>query len=325
MTRGLIIGKFLPPHAGHLALIDFAATQCDEVIVSISDAKNDPIDAQLRLEWLKEIYKNKPAVKPVLREDNFDNDQLPLPERTKIWADKMREVYPAINLLFNSEEYGEPFAQQLKAKHISFDPERMKFPVSGSQIRKAPFQYWGFIPGVVKPYFVKKVCFYGAESTGKSVMAKKMAEKYQTVFVPEVAREMITSNTFSREDIIAIGREQTARVFQKTRTANKILFCDTDVITTQIYSRHYLKVVPPVLYEFERMISYDLYFLFETDTEWVSDGLRDQGSAEARAHMHQLFKAELDRRGIHYITVRGNWEQRERIVQQAIDLILSTQ
>ena len=322
MTRGLIIGKFLPPHAGHLALLDFAATQCDEVIVSISDNKNDPIDAQLRLEWLKEIYRNKPVVKPVLLEDNFDNDQLPWPERTKIWADKMREVYPPFDLLFSSEEYGEPFAQQLQTKHISFDPDRKKFPVSGSQIRKAPFQYWDFIPDVVKPYFGKKVCFYGAESTGKSVMAKKMAEKYNTVFVPEVAREMITSNTFSREDIIAIGREQTARVFQKTRTANKILFCDTDVITTQVYSRYYLKVVPPVLYEFERMVQYDLYFLFETDTEWVSDGLRDQGSSEARAHMHQLFKAELDRRGIHYITVRGNWEQREKIVRQAVDLIL---
>ena len=134
------------------------------------------------------------------------------------------------------------------------------------------------------------IVLHGAESTGKSVMTKKMAEKYQTVFVPEVAREMITSNNFNREDIIAIGREQTARVFTQTRKANKVLFCDTDVITTQIYSRHYLKVVPPVLYEFERMVQYDLYFLFDIDTTWVSDNLRDQGSAEARTHRHKLFK-----------------------------------
>lgn len=323
MKRGLIVGKFLPPHKGHVALIEFAATQCDETIVSISDATDDMIDPQLRLEWLKAIFKHQPAVKIELIEDNFDHPELALEERTKIWADKMRQTYPPIDIVFSSEEYGEPFARHLNAKHILFDAERKEFPVSASLVRSSPFRYWNFIPSVVKPYFVKKICFYGAESTGKSVMTKKMAEKYQTVFVPEVAREMITSNNFNREDIIAIGREQTARVFAQARKSNKVLFCDTDVITTQVYSRHYLKVVPPVLYEFERMIQYDLYFLFDIDTTWVSDNLRDQGSAEARAHMHKLFKDELDRRGIYYITVQGNWEQREKIVSQAVELILA--
>lgn len=323
MTRGLVIGKFLPPHQGHVALIEFAATHCDELIVSVSDSNSDSIDPELRLTWLKYIFKNQPNIKIVPIEDNFDQQELPLSERTRIWADKMREVYPPIDIVFSSEAYGEPFAQHLKAKHVSFDADRKKFPVSASLIRKAPFQYWAFIPEVVKPYFVKKICFYGAESTGKSVMTKRMAEKYQTVFVPEVAREMITSNTFNREDIMAIGREQTARLFQQVKKANKVLICDTDVITTQVYSRHYLKVVPSILYEFERMVQYDLYFLFEIDTEWVSDGLRDQGSAEAREHMHRVFKDELDRRKINYITVRGNWEEREKIVTQAIDLILS--
>lgn len=323
MKRGLVIGKFLPPHQGHIALIEFAAKQCDELIVSMSDAKGDPIDSEIRLGWLKKVLKNVSNVQVKMLKDDFDNPELPLHARTKIWADRIREVYPAFDFVFSSEDYGEPFARNLNATHVLFDAGRKKFPVSASMIRTSPFRYWDFIPEGVRPYFVKKVCFYGAESTGKSVMAKKMAEQYQTVFVPEVAREMITSNKFNREDIIAIGREQTARVFQKTQEANKVLFCDTDVITTQIYSRHYLKVVPPVLYEFERMVDYDLYFLFEIDTEWVSDNLRDLGSVEMRRTMHKIFKDELDRRGITYITVRGNWEQREKIVTQAIDLILA--
>ncbi len=323
MTRGLIIGKFLPPHKGHLALIDFAATQCDELIVSISEAKEDFIDAEVRLDWLNEIYKKQPSIKPVLIADDFDNDQLPLNERTKQWADRIREVYPSFDFVFSSEEYGESFAQNLNTQHILFDKERKQIPISATLIRKSPLKYWEFIPDVVKPFFVKKICFYGAESTGKSVMAKKMAEQYQTVFVPEVAREMITSNDFNREDIIAIGREQTARIYQQLKRANKFLFCDTDLITTQIYSRHYLKVVPPVLYEFERMVQYDLYFLFNIDTDWVSDGLRDQGSLNARENMHRIFKEELERREINYITVQGNWEQREKIVSNAIKIILN--
>jgi HTH-type transcriptional regulator, transcriptional repressor of NAD biosynthesis genes len=165
---------------------------------------------------------------------------------------------------------------------------------------------------------IKLVCFNGPESTGKSLMAKKMAEKYKTEFVPEVARELITSNHFNREDIINIGRAQTERIFQKARKANKILFCDTDLITTQIYSRHYLKVVPPVLYELEKMVEYDLYFLFDIDVPWVSDGLRDQGDEQQRTHMFEIFKNELDRRNIQYITVQGDWKERERIIVAAL-------
>ena len=325
MTRGLIIGKFLPPHKGHVALIEFAARQCDEVIVSISHAKDDPIDPELRLGWLQEIFRDRPNIKSFIIDDNFDDPQQPLAERTKIWAEFIQRTYPPIDLVFSSENYGEPFAANLNAKHVSFDPDRKQFPVSATQIRNAPFQFWNFIPDEVKPHFVKKISLYGAESTGKSVMAKKMAEKYHTVFVPEVAREMITSNKFNREDIIAIGREQTARIFKQARKANRILFCDTDVITTQIYSRHYLKVVPPVLYEFERMVQYDLYFLFDIDTPWVSDGLRDQGSAEARKAMHAIFKEELNRRNIGYIDVHGTWQEREEIVTDAVNKLFESE
>lgn len=165
---------------------------------------------------------------------------------------------------------------------------------------------------------IKLICLYGPESTGKSFMAKKLAERYKTEFVPEVARELITSNHFNREDIINIGRAQTERIFQKARKANKILFCDTDLITTQIYSRQYLKVVPPVLYELEKMVEYDQYFLFDTDVPWVSDGMRDLGDEKKREGMYEIFKNELERRNIPFVKVQGDWEEREKIIEKEI-------
>lgn len=160
------------------------------------------------------------------------------------------------------------------------------------------------------------ICFYGSESTGKSTMAGLLAEKFKTVWVPEVAREIITTNSFNREDIITIGRLQTERVFEKLKQANNILFCDTDLITTQIYARKYLKVVPPVLYQFENMVRYDHYFLFEPDVPWVADGLRDLGSE--RDNMHIIFKEELEKRNIVYTTVKGNWKEREEIILKTL-------
>jgi HTH-type transcriptional regulator, transcriptional repressor of NAD biosynthesis genes len=317
MKRGLVIGKFLPIHQGHIALIEFAAAQCDEVIVSMSYSSNDIIDSTLRFGWIKEIFKNRPNIIPKSIEDNFDDPSLPLRERTAHWADVMRKTYPQVDVIVSSEEYGEPFAQNLSATHSMFDMNRNVFPVSASLIRQHPFKHWDFIPEVVRPYFVKKICFYGSESTGKSFMTQKMAHLYNTEFVPEVARELITSNDFTEDDIIKIGYAQLERIKQKLKTANKVLFCDTDTITTQIYSEHYLNVIPPVLYELEQEMQYDQYFLFDIDVPWVSDDLRDLG--DQRKEMFEKFKNNLDRRNIHYIFVRGNWSERERIVTQAID------
>src|SRR5688572_13579525 len=119
----------------------------------------------------------------------------------------------------------------------------------------------------------KLICFYGPESTGKTTMAKVFADRFKTKWVPEVARELITSNNFTLKDIITIGRAQTERVLRLKRQANKFLFCDSDLITTQIYAKHYLDTVPSVLYELEEMVTYDHYFLFDIDVPWVADGL----------------------------------------------------
>jgi HTH-type transcriptional regulator, transcriptional repressor of NAD biosynthesis genes len=321
LKRGLVIGKFLPLHVGHCALINFAASQCDELIVSMSFTDSDPIPWTLREEWLKTTFESSHKIIIAVLEDNFDNESLPLQERTKIWAEKMRAVYPKIDIIFSSEEYGTPFARNLEAEHRLFDLKREQFPVSASLIRKKPFQLWSFIPRTVRPFFVKKICFYGPESVGKSTMAEKMAFRYQTVFVPEVAREMLTKNEFTEQDIVDIGTAHYQRVLDQLSRANKFLFCDTDAITTQIYSKHYLNVIPDQRDELEEKIQYDHYFLFDIDVPWVSDGLRDLPNR--RAEMFQLFKNALDDRKISYSLVKGNWEQRENIVTQWIDRYLT--
>ena len=167
MKRGLVIGKFLPIHLGHVALIEFAAAQCDELIVSMSYTPDDPIPSAQRFDWITSLFHDNPKIKPNLLVDNFDDESLELPERTKIWADVIRKTYPPIHLLFSSESYGDPFARNLNAAHIQFDPARKLFPVSASNIRSNPFSYWNFIPEVVRPFFVKKICFYGPGEHGQ--------------------------------------------------------------------------------------------------------------------------------------------------------------
>jgi nicotinamide riboside kinase len=182
---------------------------------------------------------------------------------------------------------------------------------------------WYFIQYQIKKIGVKKICFYGPESTGKSTLATKLAEFYKTEYVPEVARELVTSNSFTVDDIIAIGKAQTERVLAKEKQANRLLFCDTDLITTQIYSHYYLKTVPPILYELEKQITYDHYFLFDIDVPWIADDLRDLGSDEQRNAMFETFKSALDKRKLSYTIINGTYAEREPKLRKMIDKIIS--
>lgn len=161
------------------------------------------------------------------------------------------------------------------------------------------------------------VCFYGPESTGKTTSARRLAALYQTEYVPEVAREFIQSNIFSEDDIVKIGEEQVKRTLEKLETANRILFCDTDLITTQIYAQHYLGIVPPILYELEKKIQFDHYFLFDIDVPWEGDGLRDLGHRQEE--MLRIFKFGLERRGLEYTWVRGNFEERIGLIKRKLE------
>lgn len=320
MITGLVFGKFMPVHAGHLALIDFAAKQCDRLIVSMSYLPDDVIPPERRI-WLTELLAPYPTIEVVAELDDFHDPTLPMDEATRLWAAFIKRRFPEVSVFFTSEAYGVPLARHSGLRHVSFDPPRQRVPVSATMIRQHPFQYWAYIPDVVRPYFVKKICLYGPESVGKTTMARQLAADYETVFVTEVARDLITSNDFTIDDIVRIGYAQTKAVQAAERQANRILFCDTDVITTQLYSDIYLHEVPPVLYDLERQVHYDVYLLLDIDVPWIADGLRDLG--ERRAEMFARFRDALLQRGQAYTLVSGSFSERLTKVRAIIDRLLA--
>ena len=321
MTTGLIFGKFMPVHQGHLALIEFARKQCDRLIVSMSVTPEDPISPELRLGWLTELLASYPTIEVVAEADDFHDPTLPLWEATKLWAAFIKRRFPAVSVFFSSEEYAIPLAHHSGLRHVAFDPARQQVPISATLIRQKPFHYWDYIPDIVRPYFVKKICLYGPESVGKTTLAHQLAIEYDTVFVPEVARDILTSNDITVDDIIKIGHAQTEAVLQAECVANRILFCDTDVITTQIYSEIYLHYVPPVLYELEKKIHYDAYVLLDIDVPWVADNLRDFG--HQRPEMLGRFRDELTRRKLPYTLISDSHSERLLALKQIINQFLA--
>ena len=320
MKKGLIFGKFMPFHKGHLALVEFALSQCERVIVSMSYTPTDPIPAEIRFQWLHQIFDENPRIELFQAIDDIPDDGLPLFDATKLWAEFIHETFPDIDGVFCSEYYGVPLAEHLGLPVVFFDRERIQVSVSATAIRQNPFANWEFIPEAVRPYFTKKVCLYGPESVGKTTLAYQLANYFQTIVAHEVAREELTSNEFGIEKIIEIGKKQTDLVKQRLRVADKVLFCDTDLITTQIYSQQYFGKVPQELAELEREISYDLYCLLNIDTPWVADSLRDFG--HRRVEMFTVFKGELEKREIPYLLIEGTWEERFEKVRVQVEKML---
>lgn len=320
-TTGLVIGKFMPPHFGHLALIDFAARRCGRLVVLLGARPGEPIPGPVRLEWLRSLADGNGRITVDYTEE--DLPQAPRADRrvSRVWADYLGKRYPDADVLFSSEEYGAFLAEYMGILHVPFDPQRKTIPVSGSGIRRHPLAHWDYLPPPVRAHYAKRVCVYGPESTGKTLMAERLARRFGTVHVPEMARVYLEENNDNRlpveeRQMAEIAEAHAREILKRAPLANRVLFVDTDHLTTKIYWQDFFGRTP----EFEPWIAeanrYDLYLLLDVDVPWVADPQRDCGH-KREEHMGR-FRAELEAIGAEYELIGGKWEERQRRAEEAI-------
>src|SRR5688572_24969104 len=109
-----------------------------------------------------------------------------------------------------------------------------------------------------------KIGIVGAESTGKTTLCEKLAAHYNTVWVPEYAREYFNNSdiyNYTLEDLIAIAKKQISMEEELLEKANKILFCDTTLITLKIWAELEFEMVPLLITEQLGKIKYDHYLI----------------------------------------------------------------
>lgn len=313
----MILGKFMPVHRGHQYLIDFARDRVEQLTVMVGSLASEPIPGHLRYEWVKELY---PDVNVVHCTD--ENPQYPHEHADfwNIWVASIRKFIPeGPDVVFTSEEYGDELARRLGSEHVLYDLSRSVVPVSATQIREDPYENWQFLPAPVRAYYAKRVVIYGPESTGKTTLAARLAEHYKTVWAPEFARGYLDDKGAWVElsDIPLIAKGQIASEDRLARQANCLLLCDTDLITTSIYSRHYFGSCPDEVMQKAAEREYDLYLLLDVDVPWVEDWQRPD--PENREFFYDWFKRELEARGRRYVVIAGSYEERFEKAVRAID------
>lgn len=172
-----------------------------------------------------------------------------------------------------------------------------------------------------------KVVLFGPESTGKTTLSKQLAEHYNSVWVPEYARDYLQNiwnkqgRTCEPKDLLPIAEGQIKLENELTKKANQVLICDTDLLETKVYSEaYYLGSCDPILEKYALENTYDLYFLTYIDTPWVEDDLRDKPNE--RQLMFEAFEYALKTNNKAYIILKGSKIERLKTAINKIDELI---
>lgn len=321
MIHGLILGKFYPPHKGHLHLIREAKKQCDVLTILVSSLKRELIPGELRWNWMKDLT-NHANIQVVWVQD--ENPQYPdeHPHFWQIWKQTIElHSHLPIDVIFTSELYGDPLASVLGCNHIPIDIGRNQVPISATNIREAPLKHWEYIPEAIRPFFVKRIVLTGSESVGKTTLAQKLADHFVTNWIPEFAREYLENKPTPMEesDFLPIAKGHLLSEIEACKKANGILFLDTDLLTTKVYLERYYQSEIPWLTKRALGLQYDASLFFDIDIPWEKDKLRDLG--EEREEMKLRFLDAMKEAKREFFLIKGDYIERERLAIEYIDQV----
>ena len=324
MFRGLVIGKFYPPHRGHKLLIETALAQVEHLDVLVCARADQTIPGELRREWLQEMH---PAVHVRAIDDPGEDDN------SKFWAEYTVGLLGCVpDVVFTSEDYGDAFERYVGCRHVMVDRERTHVPISASAIRSAPLRHWDFLEPCVRAYYAKRISVVGAESTGTTTLARELAEHYSTGWVPEYGHEYcekmqaggvnLWTYKWRSEEFTEIARQQQEMEDKVAREANRILICDTDVLSTGIWHERYVGSRSAEVEAIAASRQHDLYLLTDCDLPFVQDGLRD--GETIRQWMTNRFEQVLTERGLPWAKLRGIGRQRLDVAVEQVDKLLAS-
>ena len=141
-----------------------------------------------------------------------------------------------------------------------------------------------------------KIVLTGPESSGKTTLAKALAAHYQTVWVPEYARNYLEplGLDYQEEDLLHIAKGQLDLEEQFANQSKGLLFCDTGLIVLKIWSEYRFGRCHPWILEQLQHRHYDLYLLCSPDIPWHYDPLRQ--NALDRELLFELYPKEMEQK-----------------------------
>ena len=163
---GMFVGKFLPPHKGHINAIKKASKLCDKLFVIVgSDEKHNKklcddagipfIDLKTKTKWMQKELKDVKNVKIL----SFNEDGIPtMPFGWKEWSLGLKKlVGEKIDVIYGSERsYEKDYKTYFpESQYVLQDEFRDEINISSTKIRQNPKKYYNYICDSAKPFFDK--------------------------------------------------------------------------------------------------------------------------------------------------------------------------
>ncbi len=321
---GMVLGKFLPPHLGHLHLVEFGLEQCERLYVVVGSLAAEPIPGALRWTWMKELCPRAHVLHLTDENPQYPEEH---PDFWAIWRRSLTAVLPEpVDVVFASEAYGHRLAVELGARFFPVDPARGAQAIAASRIRADPMGCWRYLPRIVRPWYVKRVVVVGPESSGKTTLAAQLAARLGTVMVPEYARTWLEYRHqqgqvgWSAADLGPIVAGQAASAAVLARDAERVLIADTDRLTTRVWAELSLGACPDWLRQEAAAERYDLTVLCRPDLPFEPDPVRFH--PERRWGFYRRLEELLRESGRRYVEVWGSGEERgERAIAEVEELV----
>lgn len=285
-NKALVIGKFQPLHKGHLALIDFAATQAEIVSVCVTGHDGEVISLAERTSWVIESYAQNFSInvcKLYYDPSKLNESSVSNLKSSEEWAEYLKvelEDFSDIDVIIGSEMYVKYMADYLGISYIIYDENRENMPISATDIKGDIIRYWDYLSPAVKRSYVKHICVCGSESTGKSTVCKRLEDEYGFVtMIPEIGRCLVGKSELCEVDtlkkIFTIHNDLLLAV--KNDPPTPIILWDTDNITTLSYSAFLHSenqdVIDVAMGERQAVLA-DKYFFLEPNIAYQDDGTR---------------------------------------------------
>lgn len=149
----------------------------------------------------------------------------------------------------------------------------------------------GSVAGGMTAARLTRIVVTGSECTGKTTLARQLAEHFGVLWIPEQSRIYAerVNRALGADDVSPIASAQIAAedagLVQAQRRGDRLLFLDTDLLSTVVYARHYYRSCPQWIEAEARVRRGELYLFAAIDIPWVPDGVRDR----------PLHREELDR------------------------------
>lgn len=320
MRRGLTLGKFAPFHRGHQMLVETALAEVDELVVMVYATDVTDVPLQVRAGWIRELYPTVRIIEAWDGPDGYGDTPEIRSEQEDYILKKLDGL--CITHFYSSEFYGDHVSRALGAVDRRVDEARLALPISGTALRADYFAGRNHLAPMVYADLITKVCFMGAPSTGKTTLARTMAERHNTVWMPEYGAEYWLERQVNRritlDQFEEIAPEHNSREDALTLQSRKYLFCDTSPITTYVFAKDYHGSAGPVLTRLamEAEKRYDLFFLCDTDIAYADTW--DRSGDQKRKWFQNQIEADLAERRVPFFRVGGRLEERIAQVNEVL-------